>query len=230
MPHLSLDNMKFVDQYTIDLVHGYINESLQYLPIDNVPKLVTTTCILFCFIKEHFHEYGNCMTINETLDIISMRSVRIKRNTVYGMLEINPKTNTIIYIWTIKILKHNGAYNIYIGIDSSQYPFYYRNADFTNNDGNPHYSYGSSGRIYCFEDTISGEEYGKEWTEGDIIKMKLHTKNKTLKYYVNNIDQGIAFKNIEMKNKIYHMVVSLCSKHNNAVSVQIIESQKVYCK
>ena len=82
-------------------------------------------------------------------------------------------------IWKIKVIKYNlASFNIYFGVDSSIYPYYYKNSGFTNNEPDPNYSFGSSGTIYLWQDTLSGDQYAVKWKENDEIKMALNAKEK----------------------------------------------------
>ena len=60
--------------------------------------------------------------------------------------------------------------------------------------------------------------------------MELNTKQKTIKYYINNKDYGIAFDQIQFTHsKPYHMVISLCSRNNLIITVQFLQFQQICC-
>ena len=53
--------------------------------------------------------------------------------------------------------------------------------------------------------------------------MELNVQNKSLKYFVNGTDQGIAFDAIKsIKNKPYHLAIFVCG----AGSVQLLHFQQ----
>ena len=229
------DLIKATDQKTKDIVNGFIRDSQNLLPNDknqyyNIPSLVFIITILYYYNPEYFTIHGDLMELNQDKNIVTMNgfysSTSIK--AVYGnvMIEMG---STGKHIWTFNIIKPNQQAIIVIGIDSS-------NKQFINSDMNttsnyyPFYGYQSYGddimfpaqnewpsyagyRIY--NESVDKNTY--EYDYGDVysdakneIKMELNMDNKTLKYYVNGKDQGIAFKNICFNNdEKYSMFISL---------------------
>eukprot|EP01084_Bolivina_argentea_P209094 356253_1 len=125
MSLVTFETLKCVDQYTIDLVTGYLKTNEDYRSTVT-PQLVTNTCILFYFVKECFTEYGANITVNENQDIVTNQ--KTGRDTAYGTIEVDGQYE-MIYEWTIKILQLS-IFNIYFGIDSSPYPrCMYKNGD-----------------------------------------------------------------------------------------------------
>ena len=58
-----------------------------------------------------------------------------------------------------------------------------------------------------------GKPYAKEFCSGDIIKIEVNTKYKTIKYNINDKDFGIACNNINFENNTkYNFVVSMYEK------------------
>ena len=52
--------------------------------------------------------------------------------------------------------------------------------------------------------------YGEKFYKDDLIKMEVNTKEKTIKYYKNDKDLGIAIYNINFKNNIkYNLAISM---------------------
>ena len=87
------------------------------------------------------------------------------------------------------------------------------------------HSYGGKLRNHvtaCYEN----KEYGKDVVNGDIICMELDLKDCNVSFYVNNENQGIAFKNVEIGEDIdYRLIVSLAV---NGTSVSIIKFTQQY--
>ena len=123
------------------------------------------------------------------------------------MVNINDIDYNVIYEWIIKIISCSAW--ITIGIDCSNQK--HINCDFSDRTENNYYAYGSAGYVYCHKTRSRASPYGTDFEKNDEIKMVLNTKNKTLKYFVNNIDQTIAFKDIDLINNKYHFAVCFFS-------------------
>lgn len=144
-------------------------------------------------------------------------------NTIYGYVDIFTNINAI-YCWSFRILRNNYDW-ICIGIInkslSTQNNINYdfcdlecNKNDINNNNNDNSEFYGSDGfDLYCSaknqHSNISYKTWKyKEWKFDDIIKMEVNTKNKSIKYFINDIEQGIAFKNIKFKGMIFNLAVS----------------------
>ena len=67
--------------------------------------------------------------------------------------------------------------------------------------------------------------YGCAYSDKDNqVKMELNMDDKTLKYYVNGEDQGIAFDNICFDNDQHY---SMCISLDEPMSVQLIDFKHV---
>ena len=57
---------------------------------------------------------------------------------------------------------------------------------------------------------MSDVRYGAGVKIGDIVKMELNTKDKTMQFYQNEHDHGIAFRDIEFHQDItYYLAIYL---------------------
>ena len=161
--------------------------------------------------------------------------------TVYGNVVIEQHSSGK-HIWTFNIIKPNIDAIVVIGIDSS-------NKEFVNSDMNTRFnknafygyqSYGEEMNLRLFDDdddddySVQGnriynksvDKYEYRYDYGDVysdakneIKMELNMDDKTLKYYVNGNDQGIAFKNICFnKDQKYSMFISMDEKMTVKIS------------
>ena len=234
---LSVDfaSLKKVDRKTKYLVTGFIRNVEKQLDQDMIiPALVLTTCILFYHLKEFFVVCGDEMIIDEKMTTVSIlipqKTIysKFKRNTVYGNIGITNKYNCI-YSWTLKILQSD-IYDILIGIDASNRKYVAVGFAFGKKD-EYHYALSHKGRKYVYNGEFS-KRYGKfgRCQVGDIIKMILNSKKKSLSYEVNDTGQGIAFDGIKFDDDTeYNFAVSMCSGGlRNAV--QLIDFEQVFLK
>ena len=63
--------------------------------------------------------------------------------------------------------------------------------------------------------------------DDDIVKMELNTKYGYIKYFINNIDKGIAYRNIDFdKNMKYRLCLWSDASHEDAqdgVGIKLLE-------
>eukprot|EP01083_Nonionella_stella_P209723 759935_1 len=149
---------------------------------------------------DKFVKYGRRLQVNHDQNLATFTG-KFGANTVYGDITIDATHIGISrYCWEIKIMKMKN--NMCIGIDSNRK---YQQSDFSNYhrefstyDRPPKgkfYSYGSDGAIYSCN-TMDGENYGYPYKQGDIVRMEVNLNTKTLQYYINDKDQGIAIEEI----------------------------------
>ena len=230
---------KTVNQETEDTVCGFIRGCRAELPPNNpyfdIPRLVIYECILYYRIDEWFSEYhGDLIQVSDDNMTASMKegADESEYHTIFGHVPID-FCGHFVYEWTIKIIKcpeHDpddvdSDYEIAIGISMK-----------TAEKGENHMM-DSKGDTYCFHrggrkessngiDSYCTQKYG----QNDTLKMSLDTKDKTLRYYLNDVDLGTAFK-VECADDItLFMAVSMRgNKHQDKVvannSVQIIDFQ-----
>eukprot|EP01084_Bolivina_argentea_P304824 526530_1 len=73
----------------------------------------------------------------------------------------------------------------------------------------------------------SDDYYGCVWKECDELKMELNVQNRTLKYYVNAKDQGIAVQNVKFReNTTFVMAISV----NTPAEIKLINFKAIYTK
>lgn len=155
-----------------------------------------------------------------------MKKKRQSSSYIFGH-KIIKKLDNCIYIWYFKIF---GDYfpdpmmtmlsPLEIGITDKM--------DINDKENN-HYFYCSSGQknsiisnsYFGYPFNQKYEQYGKAFGLNDVIKMKLNVLKKTLRFYVNDKAQGIAFNDIVFgKNQKYKMALSINEKD---ISVQLID-------
>ena len=220
MATLDFEIIKSIPQSIKDIIFGYLRNNQQILfksknnPYYNIPQLVAFIILSFYQNVEYFSEHGQSIKLNKKTNTISHEGKEY--GTAYGNININGEINAL-YIWTIKILLDRKC--IYIGLDSSNKKFI--NDDFSDyaTNNNDFYAFCDG---YIYNQQILEDEYSElSVKNNDIIKMELNTKDKTLKYYINDKDQGIAFKNIAFKNKIFNLAIGFLSRSTE--SVQLID-------
>ena len=190
------ERLKFVDQATKDLVEGFIRNTSRTFSDDKViPSLVVTICILFYHLVEFFSVCGKSMIIDDNMTIlkVSVPNGKLERMTGYGNIEITNRYNCI-YSWTLKLVKLD-IFDTFIGIDASNKEHIDRN--FTGNTTtNGHYAINARGSKFTMKTEREVFSYGKKMNTGDIVKMEINTKNRTMQFWINGESQGIAFDNI----------------------------------
>ena len=143
-------------------------------------------------------------------------------NTAYGNVLIDGQF-LCIFEWSIKIIRDE-YHTIGIGIAESNKWWINTNYLFKND---PFYSYFSKGEIFSMSDDKTkralccGTKYGEQFYANDIIKMEVNTKEKTIRYYKNGKDLGIAVNDINFKNNIrYNLAVVMGAKND---CIQLID-------
>ena len=203
----------------------------------NIPSLVMMIITLYYYKPEYFTVHGNYIKLNEDKNVIqymykAMEDAKFipsyqRHNTVYGNIIIN-RNSTGKYIWKFNIIEPNTEAIICIGIDSSNkqmkddmfYKSYINKSTFygyqcygdeDDDEDGGFRMYNGSVDVNLDVKYTSQEDYGVIYSaEKNEITMELDMNKKTLKYYVNGMDQGILWNNINFKNdQQYAMCVSL---------------------
>ena len=229
------DVIKKVDQRTKSIINGFMKEAQSLLPFQdnsyyNIPDLVFMITILYYFNPEYFSVHGRNMELNENKDIMGSHG---GRNTVYGNIVITKKDRGK-FIWTFKLIEPKENVIMTIGIDSSNKAFV-NDRFYCSGYGHVFYGYQSYSEFdtgslmmrssevekQSWKDTDQGYEYGVIYSDTESqVKMELNMDDKTLKYYVNGKDQGIAFQNICFENdEKYSMCISL----DEPMSVRLLD-------
>ena len=119
-------------------------------------------------------------------------------------------------------------YQIVIGIDSSRKS--YTDSNFAVQHNNKSSFYG-----LCCLDLGTGKVSKKDGTKyvcdikikpNDVIKMRLNTCNKTLKFWINDEEINVDINNIDFRNKIYNMAFSSYDKQNTIEIINFSYAKK----
>ena len=210
------------------LVYGYIHNAEKILlpkrnPYYIITDLIVYLCINYFYIKEYFVRIGHQTMTNKARNVVKYTGSS-GSNSCYGNIDIRYYEN-VIYKWKFKILQDECS-DIYIGIDSIQTGRTHGCfcEDWTHNA--PHYAIG--GGYKSSNDPKQKVESALELRKGDIIRMELSCKTKTLCYQSDAYDEitkTIIFRNIILNDDIiYHMVVSLGGE-NDCVKLIQFESE-----
>lgn len=230
---LNLESVKYIHQFTKDTVAGYIRNIQSLLPHEEnsfyiIPQLIQTIILIF-YHGEYFTIAGNNIIINEkdpnkiSFDHEHPTIYNHIVGTAYGLTDIDANSNTN-YIWKFAMDKVASKWgSVFIAIESSRKC----NTDsfLTRVEPNEGIHYG----IYCdFNDFFGGlftktndkesgidiEDFNDDdkimLKSGDTVSMELDVKHKTLKFSLNDKEQGDGFKSIKLESDmVYNMAVSL---------------------
>eukprot|EP01084_Bolivina_argentea_P319735 554589_1 len=233
--------LRFVNKRSKTITMGYIRsvENELHTNHHNVPIGIKNLCVLYYLETEQFGRHSKELMISssngrEKNDIVEQMEDGYWY-CVYGTIIIDKKKHPdSIYKWKLRLNKSNKecvlpSIGIVVVNDNTKLPLDYYCFVIASGQSYPCEYYGfeltwGSIRSKEIDDQIGDCLYHSlknDINEGDIIKMELNIKNKTLKYYLNDKDLGIAFKNINMNYK-YCLAISFASK---GIQIQIVDFQ-----
>ena len=196
-------------------------------PYYNIPSLVTYIILRYYFHGEKFTLHDDHIELNEK-GTIATHTGGLTYDIVYGerLVQFN---SGLVYEWRIKILDQgDGRENIGIGIlaeesckkkeQDSSFTYFNR---FDIKDENLAVVYWCCGDLDCSTD-CDQDRYGKrEFNMGDIVKLIVDTKLKTVAFYVND-EQEIMIKIENDKQldctKIFRLAIDLW----NQASIELV--------
>ena len=233
---LNFQDLKFIDQHEKDLVAGYFKTLKQETDII-IPSIIVSITILFYHAKEFFTVCGSHMKIDKnSLRVTTFLSSRLKKDTCYGNIPINDQYDCI-YSWTFQIIEKNRN-RVEIGIDTSNKQRINKRFTSTVNvedNDTLYYAYGSNAVLRSHRHKSGDNTYidGTKFEKGDILKMVLNTKNKTLQFFINDELQGARFDDVEFKeDKDYYLAISMCTHQQSNESpgcVELISFEQKLC-
>eukprot|EP01084_Bolivina_argentea_P060852 111169_1 len=208
--------------------------------LTHVPMMLKSICILYYIDDEIFDEtyvtgYWTHLSLDKKMAAVSEMSLGPKCH--YGVLKINSKSDNICQ-WdlTIKpsrsVWRKNGSNRITIGISSflpnmSMNNCYFNCPWFEHEydeveENIDYYILNQNGCILKKQydtDEFDGRyhwhkwnwfNYGNGFGTNDLVSILLNIEKGEIRFFVNNIDQGIAYKNIKKSNLIsYRLFVTL---------------------
>eukprot|EP01084_Bolivina_argentea_P089663 161744_1 len=197
MSHM-IHEVKFINHTIKKVVFGYIRQCESLLQhsesIYTIPLIISSICCIYYHQKETFISSRESIlkvtknnTVIESLPAIS--KYLYQENISYGSTNIQPSKNpNTKFQWKIKLLAVNDR--IRLGIFT---PF-----------RGTFYGVESTGKLYKNYSPIVeancigkwGNYYCPRFKTNDTVTIEFNVKNRTLQYYLNNTNLGIAFKNI----------------------------------
>ena len=218
---LELSRFKRIHDRHKMAVFGFIKNVQSLLPKDNayyqIHDLIKQTCTIF---YASVHEWD--------LDFISDRVDFIEETNAIRQNSDGPSSSSFLkdvfdsekHHWRFKVdkIRSDDEWTATIGIwkanteINDEYPLC---CVFTSNEDWAMCGYGyafNCARISDAKDGIcyAGNKYGVTAKIADIVEMHCDMDNLELRFSVNGIDQGVAFKNIEQTK--YRAAVNLCEK------------------
>ena len=211
-----------IDERTKHSVYGWMREAERELNLCNIPMLVKSICILYFRDDEMFEVIGDGTMTDKTNKRITKINQHDWENASYGYVKI-PSMNQCIYQWDMKINYVSNNYDLTIGISSKSRS----NEDIaTERDGSHTYAYiGDGEKVSSSFVSTNWTKYGTKLKDNDKLTMHLNLKNGQLTYFINDLNQGIAFNNISQgKDITYRLAITL---YGTGASVQILNFKTV---
>ena len=209
-----------VDPVSQCIVFGFIRCIEQSLSkMRSIPMEIFSMCLLYYYNPEYFTNHGDYISLKNGDKTMEHNSDN-EYDTVYGNLEINDK-DYIKCSWTFQINKLNDNLVMGIGISCNRRVI---NDMFAGSENTYAYEAYRIGELHSKGDLT---EYGCPWKDGDIVKMELDVENKTLRYFVNSEDQGIAVQDINFDNDIKYVMAMYLDEKS---IVTLLEFEATYSK
>ena len=223
----SIDRVK--SEKTKLLVYGFMNRVQTQLfgdknnnPYDNIPTLITNICIWFYHEIDRFSICGPSLEINEKGDAVTCID-EYRRCSVFGTIGIDlNKTNDMLYRWNLKITKFNGRFCILIGIASTKSARYTESAFDGIARPDIYFTIDNDADMQCNSSMAVANNSHQQFGEGDVIGMELNTKDQHLSFYVNDINQGTTFSNIDKME--YFLALTFRNEGDCVVIIDFIET------
>ena len=209
---ISIDESK--SEQTKLLIYGFMNMMQTQLfgdqnnnPYYNIPTVIINICIWFYHEIDIFSICGPCLKINAKGDAVTCINNK-SRCSVFGLIGIDlNKTNDTIYRWNLKITKFNGKFCLLIGLVSTRSVKYAKRAFDHIDKPDIYFTVDNYADTYCNSSVAVAKNPYWIFREGDVIGMELNTKDRRLSFYVNDINRGIEFSNID--RLVYFLAVSV---------------------
>ena len=205
---------KHVDQFTINLVSGYIRLTIQNFANDKVfPQELVDICIIFYFMIECFDiipEEIKCCDDYKTITL-PLNSLNGISKNIFGSVTADCNINHVIYKWIIKI--NNTGLECAVGvIDADKLNEYIKERQFFRYQKGMHYVYRDNEYIHDHTALARGHhiQYAN-YKSGDRITIRIHTIKQTIAFY----RDGQLIKEIKrIKMRKYKLGVYLWSHSN----------------
>ena len=230
-----------IDRDADYIISGYIREyqaciETSYPLFKIIPNIIISACKLYSRQNDYFEIIGNNTTDSENYKYIT-KTAKGWHNTSYGS-NIIPSTSRIICKWWLKIGHTNeNTFYAHIGLsaaDEKKLKNPINCSNFALRDGLCYafWNCAPAELSYKHRTFISGEfssegkRYGKTIKNDDIFCIELNLDDGLLRFYINDVDQGVAFDNVEIDEDVqYRLAVSMCHADN---TVEIVDYEEKY--
>ena len=194
-----LKKLKSISQWEKDLVTGYNKKAQKLISSNQIPIAISHLCLVYFHEYDYFDKCGNnrITMINDKRNQMSV--IKDGGDFVYGKTDILYEKVGMIYSWTFSVFV-NGL--IMIGISDIC-------------------GYGDDKETLL---NLSWAQYTKAFTTDGIVTMEVNTKKKQMRFYIDGMDQGIAFKNIDFKRIKMKMYVYA---EQQGTSIKLIRFSKM---
>eukprot|EP01084_Bolivina_argentea_P301892 520972_1 len=242
----TFSKLKFMNKRYKTITMGYIRMAEKEINTHDVPIGIKNLCVLYYLETEQFGKHGDQLMIlssngREENDILE--TIELCYCSAYGTVIVDKKKHPdSIYKWTFRIKKENESGLPCIGIvsiegndelpmNSTCFRLNHRNSSNQVTSNHKYYAWQMDTNRLRSKEIDSSQLFFVQYnqaqrdliTDADIIEMRINVKNKTLKYYSNDKDFGIAFNNIDM-NRQYCLAISVGFSYK-ADQIQIIDFQ-----
>ena len=212
----SLKELSKIDNWTKYAVYGWIRKMETSLLSQNMPNMIIVLCILFFRRDEIFQVFDEKEIQLSSNKKCITKINRYGRTHIYGSNEISSIVNCK-YEWKLRTNERGGS--IAIGIGSLNFT----TKPFNKLRGFNHLYLSNGDRIMVQQgEYCKYELYGCKfkWNEVNEISICLDLGRAELKFILNGMDQGIAFKNIKKREDVkYRLMVTLWSV-DDSVEIQ----------
>ena len=234
--------LKQIDCKTEYLVSGYFREYQCILsgknadnPYYNIPKLSLYVTLSYYAIIEYFEMVPDTVKLSEEKCCITYNSNNYHYNASYGKILIDPLTDRGIYKWSLK-LKWIKTIVIALVSDTNCDKSIYQTTI-----GTPWYALSTSGSLDAEANKnktfVMDRHYlkdGEKLRNGDVIclEFRLDSDKSYIKFHVNGIDKGIAFKSneIQLNGDIKYRLAITMSNETDSVTIVEFKQQSLDSK
>ena len=208
-----------IDEITKDTVNGWIRFQQQELNLCHVPMMLCSICILYYHNDEIFDIIGNNVKVSKNKKGITKINKYDWNNTSYGINQISLNSGVKYkYQWDIKIMIEIPGINFFIGLSSGCSPSKGCEVPSTCLK----FMYCSDGDLLVDSKDINWKEYGRPLDNNDIVSILLDLREMEIRFFVNGIDQGIAY-NVTISDEKLRLSVTMYPK---STSVEIVKFSK----
>ncbi len=183
------------------IVNGYIRKVQKTIKPKIIPIPINQICYNYYRIVDTFKIGHKTMTISNNGKTVTCKGGGYNYGNAFGSIGIEAGSkNKYKYKWKLTCKERSGF--VCIGIQS-------------NRNVNTHWAKIEYGYDGCFGykwHLGKREEYGIKWGAGDVIEMRVDFEKQEMGYSVNGIDQGIAFRNIQLE-KTYYLLVCMSTRY-----------------